>query len=217
MGHVSQSPLRSRTVGFPESGSDLGSARHFRGAGLPMGAEAQVLAHIHPESAWFTCPRVPGSTPRLSSSESGYVAEYSEPPSAQSPLPDRGVTRHRDGLESRLRGRYSSFIAHTDSCVRPNPSRCLGRTSHTRSLQVVASPRWEMALPDILSAILAKALGPIPRHVPRMRALIASPRTPASRDGKGVRHVRQSLPGNFYRERNFGAAVIRSSSGSAAR
>ena len=35
MGHVSRSPLRSRTVGFPESGSDLGSARHFSDVDLP--------------------------------------------------------------------------------------------------------------------------------------------------------------------------------------
>ena len=63
MGHVSKAPLRSRTVGCPESGSDLGSARHFPDAGLPMRAEAQVLAHIHPESAWLSCTLVSISTP----------------------------------------------------------------------------------------------------------------------------------------------------------
>jgi hypothetical protein len=31
-----QAPLRSRTVGFPESGSDLGSARHLLAVGLPI-------------------------------------------------------------------------------------------------------------------------------------------------------------------------------------
>ena len=53
------------------------------------------------------------------------------------------------------RGHYSSFLAHTGSCVRPSPSRRLGGPSYAGSLQVVASPCWGMALPDIISAILA--------------------------------------------------------------
>ena len=111
----------------------------------------------------------------------------------RAPLPEVGVTHHRGGFKNRLRRHYSSFFAHTDSCVRPNPSRCLGMSSYTRSLQVVTSPCWAMALPDIISAILAWALGPIPRHVPRMLALISSPRTTASPYRKGVRHVKRPL------------------------
>jgi hypothetical protein len=45
-----QAPLRSRTVGFPESGSDRG----FYSYGLPLGGEAKMLAHIHPNLQRFT-------------------------------------------------------------------------------------------------------------------------------------------------------------------
>ncbi len=35
-----------------------------------------------------------------------------------------------------------------------------------RSLQVAVSPCWKMALPDVISTICAKSLGPVPRRVP---------------------------------------------------
>ncbi len=66
-------------------------------------------------------------------------------------------------------------------------------------MQVVASPCWDMALPNIISAILVKSLGPIPRHVSWMHLPISSPRTPASHDGKAVRHVGISLQCNINR------------------
>jgi hypothetical protein len=50
-----KAPLRSRTVGFPESGSDLGSARHLSEACLPVKSEAKTLVRIHPSSSWFAC------------------------------------------------------------------------------------------------------------------------------------------------------------------
>jgi hypothetical protein len=77
-----------------------------------------------------------------------------EPPSTQSPFACVGVTHYQDDFESHLRRHYSSFIARTDSCVRPNPSQRLGFPLYAGSLQVVASPCWETALPDIISAIL---------------------------------------------------------------
>ena len=57
----------------------------------------------------------------------------------RAPLPVAGVTRSRGDLQGRLRGHYSSFLAHTGSCVRPSPSRRLGGPSYAGSLQVVAS------------------------------------------------------------------------------
>ena len=60
----------------------------------------------------------------------------------RAPLPVAGVTRSRGDLQGRLRGHYSSFLAHTGSCVRPSPSRRLGGPSYAGSLQVVASPCW---------------------------------------------------------------------------
>jgi hypothetical protein len=71
----------------------------------------------------------------------------------RAPLPGVGVTHHQGDLTSHLRGRYPSIIALTGSCARPQPSPRLGGPSVVGSVQVVASPCWTMALPDIISAI----------------------------------------------------------------
>ena len=54
-----QAPLRSRTVGFPESGSGLGPASHLLDVGLPLLREAEAPARIHPEFARFSYSLVP--------------------------------------------------------------------------------------------------------------------------------------------------------------
>ena len=64
MGHVSRSPLRSRTVGFPESGSDLGSARHFSDVDLPSrpwGSSAGAHPPRSPPVYPHPCPERDGS------------------------------------------------------------------------------------------------------------------------------------------------------------
>ncbi len=150
-----KAPLRSRTVGFPESGSDLGSARHLAGCG-PSHASGSSSAGAHTPLARIVYPHPRlAPNPHDSSSMSGYVLGQRNHRVPRAPLPEVGVTHRRGGLECHLREHYSSFIAHTDSCVGPTPSRCLGISSYTGSLQVVTSPCWAMALPDIISAILA--------------------------------------------------------------
>jgi hypothetical protein len=84
------------------------------------------------------------------------------------------------------------------------------------SLQVAASPCWEMALPDIISATLVQALGPIPRRAPRLLTSIPSPRTPAFTDGKTVGRA-DLPPQQLRRGADIGASVIRSPSGSCTR
>ena len=123
-----------------------------------------MLTHIHPSRAWFTCRtssfiKGPGS----SSSESGPVPER---PSAQSPFACLGRYLRQRDVKHLVRGRYPSFIAHTDSCVRPKSSFRLRFPYFDRSLQVAVSPCWKLALPDVISTICVKALGPLPRHVP---------------------------------------------------
>jgi hypothetical protein len=98
-----------------------------------------------------------------------------------------------------------------------NPPHALDSSLRARSLQVAASPCWEMALPDIISATLAQALGPIPRRAPRLRVSIPSPRTPVSPHGKRVRRADLPPHSSFSGEPYFEAAVIRSPSGSCAR
>ena len=58
------------------------------------------------------------------------------------------------------------------------------------SLQVVASPCWELALPDIISAILAQVLGPLPRSVLLVHLLASSQETTASPQTSQVRHTK---------------------------
>ena len=42
-----------------------------------------------------------------------------------------------------------------------------------RSSQVAVSPCWKMALPDVISTVCVKALGPVPRRVPVIQSVCA--------------------------------------------
>jgi hypothetical protein len=101
--------------------------------------------------------------------------------------------------------------------MRPAPPGASACALCARSLQVVTSPCWAMALPDIISATLVQVLGPIPRRAPRLRLSASSPRTPASPQGRRVRRAELSPHGSFRGEPYFVAAVIRSPSGSCTR
>jgi hypothetical protein len=163
-------------------------------------------------------PSLPAPSFRLPASfspgsMSGYSWRHRNHRVPRAPLPGRGITHCQSILLGRLRGRYLSFLAPTGSCARPPSSPRLGSPSVVRSLQVVASPCWTMALPDIISAILVGGLGPIPRRVRWVPLPISSSTTAASRHGKHVRHTEPSLQSDFHRERHFGAAAIRSPSG----
>jgi hypothetical protein len=123
-----------------------------------------MLTHIHPSCVWFTCKTssyLMGSG--CPSSASGPVPE---PPSAQSPFARLGCYLQRRDVEHLVRGHYPSFITLTNSCARPKSSGQLRYPYFGRSLQVAVSPCWKMALPDVISTICVKALGPIPRSVP---------------------------------------------------
>jgi len=122
---------------------------------------------MHPIIVPFTSILVPRVHGIRSSSVPGCTCLTQNHRVPRAPLPGVGATHYLDDFESHLRRHYSSFIAHTDSCARPNPSQRLGLPLYVRSLQVVASPCWETALPDIISAILvvgsrAGAVSPFP-------------------------------------------------------
>ena len=174
-------------------------------------------AHIHPSIVQFASTLVPRVHGIRSSSVSGCTWLIQNHRVPRVPLPGVGITHYQDDFESHLRRRYSSFIAHMDSCARPNPSQRLGFPLYVRSLQVVASPCWEMALPDIISATFAQVPGSILRCVSRVHLPVSSPGTLASRHGKRVRHTKLPLQCDFHREAYFGAAIIRLPSGSCTR
>jgi len=81
------------------------------------------------------------------------------------------------------------------------------------SLQVVASPCWEMALPDVISEFLVQVLGPIPRDVLLVHSPVSSQETPASHLVARVSHIACSRQCSFSRGAVFEATVIRLCSG----
>ena len=79
-----------------------------------------MLAHVHPSRHRFTHrPR----TMIWSSSECS-LARHG-PPGAQSPFACRRGYLLQRGVSHHVGGPYPSFLAHTGSCVRPNPSHRL--------------------------------------------------------------------------------------------
>ena len=60
------------------------------------------------------------------------------------------------------------------------------------SLQVAASPCWEMVLPDVISAILAWVLGPLPRDASLVPLSVSSQRVTALPTAYKVRHIRKN-------------------------
>jgi hypothetical protein len=119
-----EASLRSRTVGFPESGSGLGSHGIYQRVPSPMTRNCGAGAPFAPPS-WslhrpFATTRAP-QDPALSLA----ACPSSWPPSAQSPFARPGRYPRRGGLESRLEGRYPLVVAHTGSCVRPPSSQRL--------------------------------------------------------------------------------------------
>jgi hypothetical protein len=97
------------------------------------------------------------------------------------------------------------------------PPPVFGCPYYSGSSQVAASPCWKMDLPDFISAILAQALGPLPRSVLPVLLLASSRKTTTSPQTSQVRHTRHSLQCNFNRVFYFGVAVISLCSGSRAR
>jgi len=111
-----------------------------------------MLAHIHPSRLWFTYETRPiFNDTAYPGSESG---AGQGPPGAQSPFARNRCYLLRRGVLHHIREHYPSFIAHTGSCARPNPSRRLRFNYYDGSLQVVASPCWEMGRVEIRRAQL---------------------------------------------------------------
>jgi len=82
-----------------------------------------MLTHIHPSRLWFTYRTRPnfngyGYSGPKSGTDQG-------PPGAQSPFAHSRRYLLWCDVSHHIRERYPSFIAHTDSCARPNPSRRL--------------------------------------------------------------------------------------------
>jgi hypothetical protein len=109
-----QAPLRSRTAGFPRSGSDLG----FPSWAFPESRRSSSTDIRTPRLRWFThelVPSFPAALPRLS--VQGPPWDRQAP---RAPLLHVGVTAHGEGVARLLEGRYpSSSLLRTHA-----PNRC---------------------------------------------------------------------------------------------
>ena len=113
-----RAPLRSRTVGFPESGSDLGCI-HFAFLYIPR----FKCWHSYPPIGYLVCSKV---SLRLSDalSVSVYCASL-RPPSAQRSFASTRCYLLESTISLYLRRHYPSLIATTTSCANPKSSHFL--------------------------------------------------------------------------------------------
>ena len=121
---VPEAPLRSRTVGFPESGSGLGSHGIYQDEPSPATRNCGAGAPFAPPS-WSLHRPFATARARQDPAQCPGACQSSWPPSAQSPFAQRRRYPRRSGLASRLEGRYPLVVAHTGSCARPSPSQRL--------------------------------------------------------------------------------------------
>jgi len=152
-----------------ESGSGLGSAGHLSGRAFPLSHLGDTPARSHPSPLRSLLhPFAVPHRPQISSTVSGCV---STPTAAECPEPlcpmtlPSGRPRRSPRRALPLRLRSYRLTRQTLSLSGPSSSPV-----SPESLQVVASPCWDQALPDIISATLAWVLGPVPRRPPRVLA-----------------------------------------------
>jgi len=198
-----EAPLRSRTVGFPESGSDPGLSPW----GLSTGDVAQALTRIHPARSRFAPKLAPAYRKRATrlcvrTRPAAKAARRPEPlcPDPALPDPGRRPAPPREVL--------APFLARTGSCARPRPSRrprsslrlrvfagCsqpLLRRGPSQRYSAFPSPRAWTPTPAASGVLL-------PASSPRASAF------PAIRGGSAPRNKPAS---DFSPVHHFGAAVI---------
>jgi hypothetical protein len=175
-----------------------------------------MLTHIHPSRLQFTLRDRPTFNGSVCPAQSPEPARVRQVPRAA--LPVQGVTSHcamsyciaSEGITPLS----SLILAHAPD---QNPPPVFGCPSYRMSLQVAVSPCWELALPDIISTILAWLLGPIPRGVLSVHLPVPSRKASAFTYSGQFGTSDHSLQCNFNREGIFGAAVIALCSGPHAR
>ncbi len=86
-------------------------------------------------------------------------------------------------LQGRLapfRKNYPPFFAHTDSCVRPNPSRRLRLSPYTTGLcRLLSVPAGRWPFPTLDLRVFSWMLGPVPRRSCEVHLLVSSLTTSA--------------------------------------
>ena len=110
-----------------------------------------MLAHMHPSPLRFTCRTRPLFNGSATPARGPGPAKAHQVPRA--PLPSLGVTLQGVAPPPReaLPPYHRSYGLMRQSKTLPLPSVAL----YSRSLQVVASPCWKMAFPEVISASLS--------------------------------------------------------------
>jgi hypothetical protein len=140
---------------------------------LPTTKETQTLARIRPSWLWFACDARPIFKGTLDPGSMSGSAPG--PPSAQGPFARFGRYPSRRSLMGCVSGHYPAFIAHTDPCAEPNPSRRLRSlpwSASLRRLSPVPAGRWPF--PTLSLQIFPWMPGPLPRRVVEVHIPVSS-------------------------------------------
>jgi hypothetical protein len=130
-----------------------------------------MLTHMHPAQAWFACKTSPNiKGPGVPALSLGQTRNRQVP---RASLPASGVTS--GGEMSRISSEGVTPPSSLISTHAPDqtPPADFGCPYFGRSSQVAVSPCWKMALPDVISTVCVKALGPVPRRVPGIQSVCA--------------------------------------------
>ena len=91
-----------------------------------------------------------------------------------------GINRLLQGRLAPFRKNYPPFLAHTDSCARPNPSRRLRLAPYTPGLcRLLSVPAGRWSFPTLDRRIFSWMLGPVPRRSCEVHLLVSSLTTSA--------------------------------------
>jgi hypothetical protein len=151
MTHVSASPpFHPGRSDFPSPVGDLDHLIFFPHRTFPITSELKCQLTYAPHVIGLSY----GSTPARDSSRFHPVDLFRCPSRPRAPLPLQDFPKGCD-FPRHLGRHYPPLIAPTGSCARPTSSHRLRIHYSERSLQVAVSPCWILALPDIISTILA--------------------------------------------------------------
>jgi hypothetical protein len=157
-----EAPLRSRTVGFPESGSGLGSARHFSGRAFPHSAKLRCWRTLRPDAVEFATPLRHDAGPAEPSSVSGCLptvvaTECPEPLCPERALPAPGRPRRPPGGALPPRRRSYGLMRQTIPLPAPRLAPCAQGLCR---LSPVPAGRWPF--PTLSPRSLRRCSDPYP-------------------------------------------------------
>jgi len=126
-----------------------------------------MLTHIHPSPLRFACETRPGFNDPVN------PAQRPEPVTAKTrqvpraPLPTKRCYLVWGDVSHHLRGRYSSIIAPTGPCARPNPSHRLRSMPWSAGLcRLPSAPAGKWPFPALSLQSLRRCLDPYPEVLP---------------------------------------------------